>query len=102
MIGAATLVPYAAHEPRQLVELEMVAIPAGASATADTSFCVRFWQPPSSCHEGFCSPEEQPAAVPVPAPVDWPAQTDSAHPRAVPDVCRKVPPTDVTRFDDAG
>src|SRR3954452_9680356 len=102
MIGAATLVPYAEHKPRQLGELETVAIRAGASATADTSFCVRFWHPAASCQAGFCSPEEQPAAVPVPAPVDWPAQTDSVHPRVVVAGCREVPPTYVTRFDDAG
>lgn len=64
------------------------------SATAETSFSVRFPQPVSACQAGLDSPVEQPDPLS--------GHTYSVKPRVLAARSRVVPPTETTSREAAG
>ena len=77
-----------------------MATPVAGSATAATSFSVRFREPfgdvsSSVCQDGLASASEQPEPVPF--------HTVSVQPLGTPvSWVRVVPPTEVTNWEDDG
>src|SRR5581483_11960792 len=99
MIGAASLVPPTRSQPLDWYVSYVQAAFAG-SALAETSLVMRLPQPVSVCQVGFGMMMLQP--LPVPLPGVLVPQAVSDQPREFEAAESNVPPTAVTKAEDAG
>src|SRR5690348_16696354 len=96
MIGDETLVPPKTSQPPTPPNVSYTATPVFGSATAETSASARLAQPVLK----LAWPES--AALNAEQPLPAPLHPVSVQPRVPPPWVRWVPPTAVTKCDDAG